>query len=261
MGRLDDKVTLITGAAGGLGSEIARRFAEEGAVVVCADMADAGEIATNLSPSASGVAPRAVRLDVTNTEQVESVIEDVARELGRLDVLVNNAGVAQPIYDVIESPDEVFERVFSVNVRGVLACSRVAGRIMKAQGGGRIINTASQAGKRAWPGWGVYSASKAAVIALTQAMALELASSNVLVNAICPGTMNTEMTKRGFGMAAEQAGRDRDELLAEHAEGIPLGRLGSPVDIAAMATFLASDDAAFTTGASLNLTGGEEVFF
>jgi 3-oxoacyl-[acyl-carrier protein] reductase/sorbitol-6-phosphate 2-dehydrogenase len=132
---------------------------------------------------------------------------------------------------------------------------------MKRQGSGRIISTASQAGKRAWPGWGVYSASKASVIALTQAMALELAGSGVMVNAICPGTMYTDMTKTGFDMAAEATGGDRDEMIAEHARGIPLGRLGTPEDIAALAAFLASDDASFTTGAAINLTGGEEVFF
>ena len=96
---------------------------------------------------------------------------------------------------------------------------------------------------------------------MTQVMALELAAYGVTVNAICPGTMQTDMTRTGFGMAAEQEDRDRDEMIAEHAEGIPMGRLGTGEDIGAMAAFLASEDAAFTTGASINLTGGEEVFF
>ncbi len=261
MGRLDDKVTIVTGAAKGLGEGIARRFAEEGAIVVCADVLDAAETANSLPPSASGVPAKAVYLDVTNTLQVEEVIKGVAAEHGRLDVLVNNAGVGQPILDMIDSPDDVLEEVFAVNVRGVLACSRVAGHIMKDQGSGRIINTASQTGKRAWPGWGVYSASKFAVVGMTQVMALELAAYGVTVNAICPGTMQTDMTRTGFGMAAEQENRDRDEMIAEHAEGIPMGRLGTGEDIGAMAAFLASEDAAFTTGASINLTGGEEVFF
>lgn len=261
MGRLDDKVTIVTGAARGLGEGIARRFADDGAIVVCADVIDATETAASLPPSASGVKAKAVHLDVTDTPQVEEVIKGVAAEHGHLDVLVNNAGVAQPILEMIDSPDDVFEKVFAVNVRGVLACSRVAGHIMKDQGSGRIINTASQTGKRAWPGWGVYSASKFAVVGMTQVMALELAAHGVTVNAICPGTMQTDMTKTGFGMAAEQVGGDRDEMIAEHAKGIPMGRLGTAEDIGALAAFLASDDAEFTTGASINLTGGEEVFF
>lgn len=261
MGRLDDKVSIITGSARGLGEGIARRFATEGAIVVCADIIEASATAAALPPSASGVPAKAVHLDVTNTPQVEEVINAIADEHGRLDVLVNNAGVAQPILQMIDSPDEVFEKVFAVNVRGVLACSRAAGKIMKRQGNGRIINTASQTGKRAWPGWGLYSASKFAVVGMTQVFALELAEFGVTVNAICPGTMHTDMTRTGFGMAAEQAGRDRDEMIAEHAKGIPMGRLGTGDDIGSLAAFLASDEASFTTGASINLTGGEEVFF
>lgn len=261
MGRLDERVAIVTGAARGLGAGIASRLADEGAIVVCADIIDASETAAGLAASPSGVSAKAVHLDVTDTPQVEEVINGVAQEYGRLDILVNNAGVAQPILDMIDTTDEIFERVFAVNVRGVLACSRAAGHIMKEQRSGRIISTASQTGKRAWPGWGTYSASKFAVVGMTQVLALELAPYGITVNAICPGTMQTDMTLTGFGMAAEQQGRDRDEMLAEKAESIPMGRLGNASDIGAMVAFLASDDAAFTTGASLNLTGGEEVFF
>jgi 3-oxoacyl-[acyl-carrier protein] reductase/sorbitol-6-phosphate 2-dehydrogenase len=261
MGRLDDKIAVVTGASRGLGEGIARRFADEGAVVVCADVLDASEVATSLPVAPSGAKPMAVRLDVTNTDEVEAVFNSIADEYGRVDILANNAGVAQPIADVIDTADEVFERVFAVNVRGVLACSRAAAHIMKRHDWGRIINTASQTGKVAWPGWGIYSASKFAVVGLTQVLALELAPSNITVNAICPGTMLTDMTRTGFGAAAANAGRDREELLAEHIATIPMQRLGTPDDIGALAAFLASDDAAFTTGASINLTGGEQVFF
>jgi len=261
MGRLDDKVTIITGAARGLGQAIARSFAEEGAIVLCADILDASETANSLPPSASGISATALHLDVTSTPQVEKVINGVVTERGRLDVLVNNAGVAPPILDLIDCPDDVFEKVFSVNVRGVLACSRVAGHIMKDQGIGRIINTASQAGKVGWPGLGVYSASKFAIVGMTQVMALELAEHGVTVNAICPGTILTEMTKTGFREAAEQEGKESDELIAEYAKGIPVGRLGTGQEVGVLAAFLASDDAAFMTGASVNITGGEQVFF
>ena len=261
MGRLDDKIAVVTGASRGLGEGIARRLAEEGAAVVCADLLDASAVADSLPAAPSGALAKAVRIDVTDTDQVEEVMRSVAAEYGRIDILANNAGVAQPIAGVIDTPDEIFDRVFAVNVRGVLACSRAAAHIMKGNNWGRIINTASQTGKVAWPGWGIYSASKFAVVGLTQVLALELAPYHITVNAICPGTMLTDMTRTGFGAAAQTSGRDRDEMLAEHIETIPMKRLGTPEDIGAMAAFLASDDAAFTTGASINLTGGEQVFF
>ena len=261
MGRLDDKVALVTGSSRGLGEGIARRLAAEGAAVICADVLDAAGVAGSLPAAPSGAPPKAVHLDVTDTDQVDAVMSDLAEEYGRIDILANNAGVAQPIAEVIDTPDEVIDRVFAVNVRGVINCSRSAARIMKENMWGRIINTASQTGKVAWPGWGIYSVSKFAVVGLTQVMALELAPYNITVNAICPGTMFTDMTKTGFGMAARMAGRDREELLGEHIATIPMKRLGTADDIGAMAAFLSSDDAKFTTGASLNLTGGEQVFF
>ncbi len=261
MGRLDDKVAIVTGSSRGLGEGIARRLASEGAAVICADILDASEVATSLPAAPSGAPPKAVQLDVTDSGHVDDVFGSVAEEYGRIDILANNAGVAQPIAEVIDTSEEVIDRVFAVNIRGVINCSRAAAHIMKENMWGRIINTASQTGKVAWPGWGIYSVSKFAVVGLTQVMALEMAPYNVTVNAICPGTMFTDMTKTGFGMAARMVGREREELLAEHIASIPMKRLGTADDIGAMAAFLASDDAKFTTGASLNLTGGEQVFF
>ena len=261
MGRLDDKVAVVTGSSRGLGEGIARRLAAEGAAVICADVLDASAVAGSLPAAPSGAAPKAVHLDVTDAGQVDEVMGAIAQDYGRIDILANNAGVAQPIAEVIDTSEEVIDRVFAVNIRGVINCSRAAAHIMKETNWGRIINTASQTGKVAWPGWGIYSVSKFAVVGLTQVMALELAPYNITVNAICPGTMFTDMTKTGFGMAADMAGRERDDLLADHIATIPMKRLGTGDDIGAMAAFLASDDAKFTTGASLNLTGGEQVFF
>jgi NAD(P)-dependent dehydrogenase (short-subunit alcohol dehydrogenase family) len=257
MGRLDNRIALVTGSARGLGEGIARAFAREGAVVVCADIGDAGPVAASLPPAPNGRRSTAIELDVTNSDAVDLAIGRIVEEFGSLDVLANNAGVAQPIREMIDTPDDVVERVFAVNVGGVIACSRAAGRVMRDQGRGRIVNTASQVARRPWPGWGTYSASKAAVVAITQVMALELAP-NVTVNCICPGTMLTDMTRTGFGEGATTAGRDRDEMIREHEQTIPLGRLGTAADMGNMAAWIASDEACYTTGATFNLTGGEQ---
>ena len=175
MGRLDDKVAVVTGSSRGLGEGIARRLAFEGAAVVCADVLDASEVAASLPAAPSGARATAVHLDVTDSARVDEVMRDIAAEYGSLDILANNAGVAQPIAEVIDTSDEVIDHVFAVNIRGVINCSRSAAHIMKENMWGRIINTASQTGKVAWPGWGIYSVSKFAVVGLTQVMALELA--------------------------------------------------------------------------------------
>jgi NAD(P)-dependent dehydrogenase (short-subunit alcohol dehydrogenase family) len=260
-GRLDGRIALVTGGARGLGAGIARRFAAEGATVVIGDVIDGSETAAELNGSGSG-GHEYVHLDVSDTGEVESVVAGVAERHGGLNILTNNAGVAHPTMPVHETPDEHIDRVYRINVRGVIACSRAAARVMIEQGqGGRIINTASQTGKLAWPDWGVYSSSKAAVIAITQVMAVELAPHKITVNAICPGTMVTDMMRTGFGQTAERMGADVEQLIEEHARSIPLGRMGTADDMGAMAAWIASDDASFTTGASLNLTGGEQVFF
>jgi NAD(P)-dependent dehydrogenase (short-subunit alcohol dehydrogenase family) len=257
MGRLDNRIALVTGSARGLGEGIARAFAREGAVVVCGDVIDAAPVAASLPQAPDGRRSKAITLDVTDSGEVDRAVAAIVDEYGALDILANNAGVAQPIREMVDTPDDVIERVFAVNVRGVIACSRAAGGVMREQGRGRIINTASQVARRPWPGWGTYSASKAAVVAVTQVMALELAPA-VTVNCICPGTMLTDMTRTGFGEGAAAADRDRDEMIREHEQTIPLGRLGTADDIGNMAAWIASDEACYTTGATFNLTGGEQ---
>lgn len=261
MGRLDNRVAVVTGSSRGLGAGIAQALAADGAMVVCADVLDAKPLADSLPASPDGRPATAIHLDVTDTASVDDAFAKIASEHGSIDILANNAGVAQPIADVIDTPDDVVDRVFAVNVKGMIACCRAAGRIMREQGSGRIVNTASQTGRHAWPGWGVYSASKFAVVGLTQVLALELAQYGVTVNCVCPGTMVTDMMYTGFGESAASMGRDRDELIREKAESIPLGRMGTAEDMGAMVAFIASDAARFTTGAAFNLTGGEMVFF
>lgn len=265
MSRLAGKVAIVTGSATGLGEGMARRFAAEGATVICADLADASGLAAELPAGSDGRPAAAARVDVTDREAVEALLTGTRGDYGRLDVLVNNAGTydSQPI---IEATDESFRRQFEINTWSVFVACRAAGRIMCEQEGGRIINTASQLGKVARPGSGVYAGSKSAVILMTQALALELAPYKVTANCICPGTMQTAMMTDETGrpaaeVAAEQGTTVEDAFRGYIDANIPVGRLGQPTDMGALATWLASDESGFMTGAALNLTGAEQVWF
>lgn len=263
-GRLSGRTAIVTGSAGGLGEGIARRMAADGATVVCADIADATMVAESLAPVSGGPGHRAMRLDVTDREAVEAAIASVVDDYGRLDVLCNNAGTSDS-QTILEATDES-QRQFAVNTWSTFVACRAAGRTMRDQGAGRIINIASQVGRVARPGFGVYAASKAAVILMTQALALELAPHGVTANCICPGTMHTRLMVDEHGRPADdvaaELGVDVDTAFRDYVQAhIPVGRLGRPADVGAMAAWLASDDAEFVTGAALNLTGGEQVFF
>lgn len=258
--RLSGRVALVTGAAKGLGAGIARRLAQEGASVACADVLSTDGTVRHLA-KVGGADHVGAALDISMTSEVEAFVTSLLERYGHIDVLVNNAAIAHPVRPVLDISDDIVERIFAVNVRGTIACSRAVGRSMSERGSGRIINVASQVGKVPWPGHGVYSASKAAVIALSQAMALELAPHGVIVNCICPGTMMTDQMRAGFTDTARRLGRDPEELIREKARSMPLGRLGTPEDAAAMVAWLASDEASFTVGATLNLTGGENIAY
>ena len=257
--RLEGKSCIVTGAGRGIGRGIAVRLADEGATVCVADIDGASaEEATSEIQAAGGKSLVSV-VDVADRAQVVAMVRDTVDAFGRLDVIFNNAALAgiKPFMDLTETD---WNQIMRVNSLGVLICMQEAARQMIAQGeGGKIINTASQTGKRAWPDWGVYSASKFAVVGITQVMAQELAPT-VAVNAICPGTMLTDMARTGFKASLDE-GDTLEAAFARKAETIPFGRLGTADDVGAMAAWLASDDCSFTTGATLNLTGGEEVFF
>jgi 3-oxoacyl-[acyl-carrier protein] reductase len=260
--RLAGRVAIVTGAARGLGAGIARALAKEGATVVRADLPGHQSGREQHASEDSRDTPW-IDLDVTDREGVEEVVQSIHAECGSIDILVNNAGVMQPESALIDTPQDVIASILAVNVIGTINCSQAVGRVMQAQRSGRIILIASQTGKLPWPGMGIYAASKAAVISLTQCFALELAPWNILVNCICPGTMWSPggMTEMVFAREAAKSGITLDDALRAKAKSIPLGRLGTPEDVGAMAAWMASDDLAFTTGASFNLTGGEQVFF
>jgi len=232
---------VVTGGAQGIGREIVTAFAAEGARVAVLDrLVDEARLV------AGETGGTAVQCDLEDAASTTTAMDTAIGELGGIDVLVNNAGVFRitPLLDI--SPDE-WDWIFAVNVRAMLLTTQVAARAMIAQGdGGKIVNMASMGGKVGAPGQAHYAASKAAVISLTQVSAAELGAHGITVNSICPGYVPTEMGA---------AGRT-PEMIAEWTAKSPLGRLGRPADVAAMALFLASGDADYCTGQALNVTGG-----
>jgi NAD(P)-dependent dehydrogenase (short-subunit alcohol dehydrogenase family) len=202
-----------------------------------------------------------VKADVTVPGEVAVVLDAVVRELGGIDVLVVGAGVAIPAAPVRDVTDADLERIIGVNVRGVVWTLKAALAPMTAAGGGIIVVISSQTGKQAWDGWGVYSGSKAFAISLVQAIALEHASDGIRINAVCPGTMDSDMMRTAFAARAASSGRSLEDEIHAYAEKIPRGRVGNAGDVGAAVAWLASDQSDFVTGTALNLTGGEMLFF
>jgi NAD(P)-dependent dehydrogenase (short-subunit alcohol dehydrogenase family) len=251
---LVDKAVVITGAGSGVGRASAQLFAEHGARVVCADLReDWADETVRLVESAGGTAV-AVACDVARAGEVDEAVDAAAREFGHLGVMFNNAGIASPRRGILleEHTDEDFDRLFAVNARGVFNGCRAAVRQFKRQGtGGVVVNTGSVAGMVAW-GSAVYGGTKAMVIQLTRALAIEGAPFGIRANCICPGGMFTN-----FGVPETEAFRERtDEELAMVKGLHPLGLPITPDDCAWAALYLASDMAANVTGAALPVDGG-----
>ena len=237
---LKDKVAIVTGAGRGIGEGIARKLAQDGAIVICADVneTDATAVASSLRPAGIGV-----RLDVSNASECEAVVKDAHDRYGRLDILVNNAGINRDAM-LHKMSDDQWHQVIAVDLTGVFFMTRAASRIMRTAGSGRIVNISSAS----WMGnigQANYAAAKAGVVGLSRTAAKELARSQVTVNALCPGFIDTTMT-RGIPDAI------REQQLAK----IPLGRAGQPADVAAVVAFLASDEAGYITGEVINVGGG-----
>ena len=246
-GRLAGKVAIVTGAASGFGAGIARQFAAEGARVVIADLN--GDGAQALAREL-GAAATAVRADVSRDADVAALAEAATAFGGRIDIVVNNAGVGQ-LPKPLESVDEAeFDRLLQVNVKSVYLTARHVVPAMKAAGGGAILNIASTGGVSPRPNLAWYNASKGWMIAATRAMAIELARWQIRVNAINPVAGDTPLLATFMG--GEDTPQGRDRILAT----IPLRRLSTPADIAAAATFLCSDEASMITGVALEVDGG-----
>ncbi|PWJ79816.1 3-oxoacyl-[acyl-carrier protein] reductase [Pseudaminobacter salicylatoxidans] len=246
MARLENKVAIVTGAGSGFGEGMARRFAEEGAKVVVADLnaKGAARVAKEI-----GKAALAVQTDVSQRSEFDDLVSATMNTFGRIDIMVNNAGFTHRNGDMLSVDEDVFDLITAVNMKAIYHAARAVVPIMEAQGGGSIITTASTAGLRPRPGLTWYNASKGWAITATKSMAVELAPKNIRVNCLCPVAGET-------GMLAQFMGEDTPEMRAKFRASIPLGRLSTPLDIANAALWLASDEAAFITGVALEVDGG-----
>jgi NAD(P)-dependent dehydrogenase (short-subunit alcohol dehydrogenase family) len=251
MGRLDGKVALITGAALGQGAAEARLFAREGARVLLGDvLVDEGEQVARAIVEDGGDA-RFVRLDVASQADWTAAVELAERVWGKLDVLVNNAGIANRS-GITDTSDELWERVISINQKGTFLGMRTAVPAMRRAGGGSIVNISSVLATMGSGNSVAYTASKGAITAMTRTVSVELATENIRVNVVHPGAIDTPMVHGLIGDDPDA----RREMIARH----PIGRAGEPEEVAMGVLFLASDEASFVTGATLVIDGGNTVW-
>jgi acetoin reductase-like protein len=255
--RFEGQAVVVTGGGRGIGRAVCLRFASEGANVVVCDVDRA--VAEETAEAVRGLGPEAeaVELDVRDGEGVAAMVSKAVERFGRIDVLVNNAGItiAKP---VLEFTEEEWDRTFDINVKGVFRCSQHVAAHMVEHRSGKIINIASESGKTAKPSFTIYGSSKFAVVGFTQGLAQELAPYGVNVNAVCPGIVHTRMWEELDRVIGERQGRKPGEVLESRKELIPLGRLETPEDVSGVVAFLASDDARYMTGQAVNVTGGRE---
>jgi len=248
--RMDGKVAIVTGAASGIGSAAAAAFAAEGARVVVADLQDAGEeIAEQIR--SRGATALFVKTDVSRESDVAQLVKRTEAEFGGLDTIFNNAGIEQPVTPSDTVSEELFDRVIGVNLKGTFFGCKHAIPALRRRGGGTIVNNSSVSAFANVGGNVSYAASKGAVMSLTRVLAIELAKENIRVNAICPGVIDTAMNQRNLETASDQ-----QQVRQRWMDVTPLGRMGTPAEVAQTVLYLASDQSSFTTGVGLLIDGG-----
>ena len=251
--RLKDKIAIISGAANGIGKALAIRFAQEGAITALVDVDEIAGRAVADAINRSETHALFFRADVGDSADVANLYNELFQRFGLIDVLVNNAGIS-PTTSIVETSDEDFEKIVHTNFRSVFLMTRGAIPLMRARGGGVIINLASVNGLVAAPGLAIYSATKAAIINFTQATALEHAKDKIRAVAICPASVDTMLLQSKF-----DATPDPEAARKANIERHPIGRLATPEDVTSFAVFLATDEASFITGSSHLIDGGAAV--
>jgi NAD(P)-dependent dehydrogenase (short-subunit alcohol dehydrogenase family) len=257
--RLKDRVAIVTGGGRGIGRSIAEHIAKEGGKVVVSDIDLAAAQETVAKIRAQGGEAHAVKADVTCKADVQAMAVDAKRTYGRIDILVNNAGTDKK-GAITELSEETWDMLLDLNLKGTFLCTQAVMQTMIDQHYGRIVNISSMAGKTGEPLTSPYNASKFGVIGFTQAVALEVGKHNVTINVVCPGPVDTELIRKSVSMSAAIKGVTPEQFMQEFFIGpTPMGRLAQPADVARAVVFLASDEAEFITGSSLNVSGGREM--
>jgi len=247
MRRFDRKIAIVTGGAQGIGAGIARRLADEGAMVAILDIQLEKATGVAKAIESKGGKAIALKMDIADSDDVKRAVKEVEGKFGRLDILVNNAGWDK-VAPFIELPEEVWDKIIAINLRGPIAITRAVLDGMVSRNYGKIVNIASDAGRVGSSGESVYSACKGGIIAFTKTLARELVRYNINVNVVCPGPSDTPMLA--------EMGKENPQIIEAVTRAIPMRRLAQPGDIAAAVAFLASDEASYITGQTLSVSGG-----
>jgi len=254
--KLDEKAAIITGGGRGIGAAICLALANKGADIAVADMDFPSAEAVAQQVRSLGRKGTAIQTDVSDSKEVEKMVDSTLQEFGKIDILVNNAGILKPPSLIVDLKEEDWDQVIDINAKGVFLCCKIVARHMIDRKQGRIINIASRAAKIGEQYNCAYCASKAAVIAITQTLALELAPYRINVNAICPGMIGTKLMEVGIAERASLFGLSPEAIQENLIEEIPLGRVGEPMDVAKVVLVLVSEYTDYMTGQAINVTGG-----